>query len=170
MTRLALHDPQTRRSIEDAIERLVALLDQFDGDPDFEPANDDEPSIGWTGNGPYPTPIGDQSVHNAGDPATVDLELDETDDESGGDAEPSLGAPERHPYSAEHTTRDGAVRPRSGYHHHEPGKSQERWADGARGDHEREVDEDIEQDHGEMPEDREWSTDPDVPQDGSAWA
>ena len=27
----------TRQQIEDEIERLIALLDQVDGDPDFEP-------------------------------------------------------------------------------------------------------------------------------------
>jgi hypothetical protein len=154
MTRLALRDPQTRRSIEDAIERLVALLDQFDGEPDFEPANDDEPSIGWVERGPASPPIGDQSVHVAGDPAAVDLELDNSDWESGGDSEPSLGAPERHPHPHDCLRSSG---------------SQERWADGSRGDHEREVDADIEQDHGEMPEDLMWSSDPNVPQDSATW-
>ncbi|WP_321340959.1 hypothetical protein [Breoghania sp.] len=35
--------PQTRKTIEDAIESLVALLDQLDGDPDLETA--DEPDL-----------------------------------------------------------------------------------------------------------------------------
>lgn len=39
--------PRLRARIEEAIERLIMLLDQIDGDPDFEPANDDEPSLGW---------------------------------------------------------------------------------------------------------------------------
>ena len=35
--------PSTRRSIEDAIERLLALLDAMDGDPDLEDTHDAEP-------------------------------------------------------------------------------------------------------------------------------
>ena len=40
----------TRRSIEDAIERLIALLDALDGDPDLEEEPDHEPYLaGFTG-------------------------------------------------------------------------------------------------------------------------
>lgn len=35
--------PSTRRSIEDAIERLLAMLDQMDDDPDLEDTGDAEP-------------------------------------------------------------------------------------------------------------------------------
>jgi hypothetical protein len=38
--------PSTRRSIEDAIERLLALLDRMEGDPDLE-ANGDERDASW---------------------------------------------------------------------------------------------------------------------------
>jgi hypothetical protein len=38
--------PSTRRSIEDAIERLLALLDRMEGDPDLE-ANGDEHDASW---------------------------------------------------------------------------------------------------------------------------
>lgn len=39
--RLAIAVPQrTRRTIEDEIERLIALLDAVDGDPDLEPEID----------------------------------------------------------------------------------------------------------------------------------
>lgn len=34
--------PATRRGIEDAIERLIALLDRLDPDADLEPIGDDE--------------------------------------------------------------------------------------------------------------------------------
>jgi hypothetical protein len=37
----------SRREIESAIERLIALLDFVDGDPDLEDGSDDEPSLGW---------------------------------------------------------------------------------------------------------------------------
>ena len=57
-----------------------------------------------------------------------DRELDETDDEDGGDNEPTLGAPER-----------------GGWY-----VSQEHWADGAKGDHERE---DVSEDEGAACED-----------------
>ena len=33
-------DPGLRSMIERVIEELIALLDQFDGDPDFEPSFD----------------------------------------------------------------------------------------------------------------------------------
>jgi len=56
----------TRTRVEAAIEALVALLDDVDGDPDLEPSlgyncyggddreldtSDDEPSLGWTRDG-----------------------------------------------------------------------------------------------------------------------
>lgn len=34
--------PDVRRRIEDAIERLIGLLDEIDGDPDDEPECEDE--------------------------------------------------------------------------------------------------------------------------------
>ena len=37
-----LHHPRTRRSIENEIERLIAMLDTYDPDPDLEPY------LGWT--------------------------------------------------------------------------------------------------------------------------
>lgn len=37
----------TRARLEAKIEELVSLLDLIDGDPDFEPTNDNEPSLGW---------------------------------------------------------------------------------------------------------------------------
>ena len=37
-----------RSAIEDEIERLLALLDRLDGDPDAEPDGTDEPLLGWT--------------------------------------------------------------------------------------------------------------------------
>jgi hypothetical protein len=51
---MGLHDllrSADRRRMEAAIEALIAALDALDGDPDFEPANDDEPSLGWRGEG-----------------------------------------------------------------------------------------------------------------------
>lgn len=56
--------PQLRRRIEETIEQLLAILDAFEGDPDFEQNVDDfgqanagdegeleddfEPELGWT--------------------------------------------------------------------------------------------------------------------------
>ena len=45
--KLALTRSQ-RRKIEDAIERLLAILDTCDGDPDTEQNGDDEPWLGWS--------------------------------------------------------------------------------------------------------------------------
>mgnify|MGYP001605799050 CR=1 FL=1 len=36
-----------RRSVEDAIEGLLAVLDQLDGDPDLEDDGNAEPTLGW---------------------------------------------------------------------------------------------------------------------------
>jgi len=40
--------PAMRARLEATIDALVGLLDEIDGDADFEPANGDEPSLGWT--------------------------------------------------------------------------------------------------------------------------
>lgn len=37
-----------RREIEREVEVLISMLDEMDGDADFEPGGDDEPSLGWT--------------------------------------------------------------------------------------------------------------------------
>lgn len=131
MTRLAIRPAIPRSGIEDAIERLLSLLDRLDGDPDFEPANDDEPSLGWPAGGP--AQFGNSSDGRLDD----DREVDNADWEDGGDSEPTLGAPEQHPHPLGCQRHDG---------------SQANWAAGARGDHEREIDADIEQDAGEQSE------------------
>lgn len=38
--------PTIRQQAEEAIERLIALLDELDGDADLEPNGDFEPSLG----------------------------------------------------------------------------------------------------------------------------
>lgn len=40
--------PTRRQKIEAEIERLIGLLDAWDGDPDLEDGADDEPSLGST--------------------------------------------------------------------------------------------------------------------------
>jgi hypothetical protein len=66
-------DAVPRAAVERAIEALVALLDALDPDPDLEPNGDEEPSLGWTGEG--------RGMGDGGD----DRELDTANDE------PSLG-------------------------------------------------------------------------------
>lgn len=44
---------EARRAVDELLE-LVDALDRLDGDPDLEPANDDEPSLGWPERGPSP--------------------------------------------------------------------------------------------------------------------
>lgn len=65
---MLMPDLLDRQQIEDEIDRLIAILDAMDPDPDLEP------SLGWS---PY-----------VDDPRTVDIEGDDCD------LEPSLGAPE----------------------------------------------------------------------------
>lgn len=43
-------NPTVRRSIEEEIERLIALLDAFDGDADTEEGDLDLPGFIWGGN------------------------------------------------------------------------------------------------------------------------
>ena len=43
--------PLARHRIESTIERLIALLDSLDADPDLEEDGSDEPWLGWTPHG-----------------------------------------------------------------------------------------------------------------------
>ncbi len=88
-----LSDPVVRRSIEDEIERLIALLDLVDPDPDLEPwlaggaevcgtddregdSSDDEYSLSWTRTGAFG--LGEDLEGNLADSAS-ELEADPTD-------------------------------------------------------------------------------------------
>jgi hypothetical protein len=68
--RVTTGNPNTRRSIEDAIERLLAMLDLMDEDPDLEPDSDDEHTLGWLKDGPQYCGMDN-----------TDRELDDCDDE-----------------------------------------------------------------------------------------
>ena len=67
-----------RETIESYVEQLIALLDLLDGDPDLEDNGDSEPSI-------------DSAPQCIGNGCLEDLELDDCDDEEGGDEEPTMG-------------------------------------------------------------------------------
>lgn len=73
-----------RRRMQRAIDDLIAALDALDGDADFESANDDEPSLGWPGDGRGAAGRLDGPAFDAGDD---DRELDAADDEDGHDRE-----------------------------------------------------------------------------------
>ncbi|MGX5846917.1 hypothetical protein ACWGTO_07545 [Mesorhizobium sp. PL10] len=144
-------DPRTwRRAIEkelnalfDKATALITALDVMEADCDLEDGADSEPWLGWTDRGPQTmSPVfsdGRGSPHD-------DREQDNSDYEDDGTLEPSLGAPERHPWSRDADPLSGLAMPRSCFTRQEPGQSQEHWADGSRGDHEREVDHDREAD------------------------
>ncbi|MFO1126393.1 MAG: hypothetical protein U1E25_14690 [Methylocystis sp.] len=90
--------PGTRRRIAAAVDALVALLDEIDGDPDLEEddpledvepledGGDDEPSLGAPGAAFLPS----QSHWSQG--AGDDLEDEHDGREPGDDDEPSLGS------------------------------------------------------------------------------
>ncbi|RWM04562.1 MAG: hypothetical protein EOR68_02830 [Mesorhizobium sp.] len=88
-------DPRTwRQTIEkelnalfDKATALITALDVMDADSeDYEDGADDEPSLGWTERGGQSF-LAATAPH--GSPCdTVDLELDNCDDEDGHDAEP----------------------------------------------------------------------------------
>ena len=92
--------PATRRGIEDAIERLIALLDTLDPDFDLEPDTDDEEN----GDLEATNEDGGDILDEPHDPRDYgdyepDLEPDADDEEPGdlepdADNEPSLGWPQ----------------------------------------------------------------------------
>ncbi|WP_143748345.1 hypothetical protein [Mesorhizobium carmichaelinearum] len=118
-------DPrQWRQSVEkrlnellDSAMSLITALDLMEVDCDLEDTADDEPSLGWCERGPQTV----AAFHDGRGSPYDDRELDNADDEDDGTEEPTLGAPNR--------------------------TSQLHWADGARGDHEREADADFEAEH-----------------------
>lgn len=75
-------DRSDRVSIATTIERLIDMLDALEQDPDLEDDGDDEPSLGWCGHSERQYGVRD------------DCEFDTSDDEDGGDLEPTLGANE----------------------------------------------------------------------------
>ncbi|CAN7583886.1 hypothetical protein [Rhizobium leguminosarum] len=75
---------QSRDRLEAQIEALIGLLDLLDDDPDLEPDNDNEPSLGapeqHVSQAHWYSPVSaDQS----------DLEIEDENDEDGGDTEPN---------------------------------------------------------------------------------
>jgi hypothetical protein len=94
--------PAMRALIEDAIESLILLLDEIDGDAELEDGGDAEPTLG-AGESPFPQGaiIGEQgqlvpfqpnqAAWGLERPGTVD-EAEIDDDEDGADAEPSLSS------------------------------------------------------------------------------
>lgn len=86
--------PNMRRLIEDAIESLILLLDEIDGDenleeePDLEDGRDAEPSLGAT------HALNQETAWKAAQ-AEIDLEF-EGDGSAECDAEPSLGSANNH--------------------------------------------------------------------------
>ena len=78
---------QLRRKVEAAVDRLLAILDDLDGDPEAEP---------WLGTTEanvitpqWPRGTADDREQDAGDSAEIEDEHGDT-----ADLEPSLGAPE----------------------------------------------------------------------------
>ncbi|HWJ74680.1 MAG TPA: hypothetical protein VNX29_16075 [Kaistia sp.] len=76
-----------RRRMQAAVDALIEALDALDGDADLEPANDDEPSLGWPGVGHGAAGRLDGPAYDSGDD---DREFDDADDEDGGDAESDI--------------------------------------------------------------------------------
>ncbi|MEH7869707.1 hypothetical protein V7795_21505 [Rhizobium laguerreae] len=79
----AIHAFQTRRTLEDQIEKLIEILDSIDGDPDFEADNDNEP---WLG---APEHVIQTQWYFPVSAEICDTELEDENDEDGGDTEPN---------------------------------------------------------------------------------
>lgn len=90
-------DSRDRQSIATTIERLIAVLDELDPDPDLEATGDDEPSLGW----PEEHGLSQLDFHGKHGPLDDDREDENEyggdindepqDDSDSGDAEPFLG-------------------------------------------------------------------------------
>lgn len=77
------------RRLNDLLDRamsLITALDMMEVDCDLEETDDDEPSLGWGHRGGQSFLSGTAPNLPPGD--TTDLELDNCDDEEGGDLEP----------------------------------------------------------------------------------
>ncbi|EJZ22434.1 hypothetical protein NE852_03340 [Rhizobium sp. Pop5] len=74
---------QSRERLEAKIEELIDLLDLLDGDPDLEPDNDNEPSLGATEN------ISQSDWYLPISAEACDTELENEHYEDGGDTEPN---------------------------------------------------------------------------------
>ncbi|TNB48054.1 hypothetical protein FF124_10765 [Martelella lutilitoris] len=81
-TRLVELTPELRRKIETAVERLLDILDVYDGDENAEDDGTSEPVNGWPNEGQRPV-----NAMSCDD----DREVDNADYEEGGDREPTLG-------------------------------------------------------------------------------
>ncbi|XKM41248.1 hypothetical protein A4U53_010900 [Rhizobium ruizarguesonis] len=75
---------QSRERLEAQIEALIGLLDLLDDDPDLEPDNDNEPSLGapeqHVSQAHWYSPVSAEQA---------DLEIEDENDEDGGDTEPN---------------------------------------------------------------------------------
>ncbi|MBB4215584.1 hypothetical protein CO662_36735 [Rhizobium anhuiense] len=72
-----------RETLEGYIEELIALLDLLDGDENLEADNDNEPSLG------APEHITQTHWYMPVGSEQTDLEIEDENDEDGGDAEPN---------------------------------------------------------------------------------
>ncbi len=81
-TRLVELTPELRSKIEIAVERLLDILDVYDGDENAEDDGADEPVNGWPNEGQRPV-----NAMSCDD----DREVDNANYEDGGDREPTLG-------------------------------------------------------------------------------
>ncbi|MBY5606245.1 hypothetical protein HFO50_34925 [Rhizobium leguminosarum] len=72
-----------RETLEVYIEELITMLDLLDGDENLEPDNDNEPSLGapeHVTQTHWYMPVGSEQT---------DLEIEDENDEDGGDTEPN---------------------------------------------------------------------------------
>ncbi|WP_245512501.1 hypothetical protein [Rhizobium leguminosarum] len=75
--------PNDRDRLEAQIEALIGLLDLLDDDPDLEPDNDNEPTLG------APEHIVQSHWYFPVSAEVCDTELEDENDEDGGDTEPN---------------------------------------------------------------------------------
>jgi len=74
---------QSRNRLEAQIEALIDLLDLLDDDPDLEPDNDNEPSLG------APEKMSQSDWYSPISAEACDAELENEHYEDGGDTEPN---------------------------------------------------------------------------------
>jgi hypothetical protein len=122
-----------RAGIATTIERLIDMLDAFDGDENLEATGDDEPLHGWP---------------NAGQPINEAMCADDDREVDNADWEPSLGSVQWYPHSQENLACGVRMSPSNNLRRTFDG-SQEKWASGSGDDREEECEDEGAQDDRE---------------------
>lgn len=74
---------EARKQLRDLIARACTLLDELDGDPDFEEQHDEEESLGWEGGRSHVWANNLDREEDAADDCEPDADLEEVNEDGG---------------------------------------------------------------------------------------